>query len=83
MSKQDTTFVRWNAMLIAMADGKAILNSSWMSYTICERMWQMLHHILLRLCILCNLVTRMLYCPIILCIALPALSTLGLPAHGY
>ena len=58
-----------NAMLMTMVDDKAAVYSSWLLQIICQRMWQMLYLIVPRLCTLCHLVTKMLCCPIILCMA--------------
>ena len=73
---------KWNPMLMAMADSKAIMSkaimySSWMLHRTFCKIWHMIYHIVPRLYTLCHLVTRILLCcPIILCILFSSLSNL-------
>ena len=48
----------------------------------CWRMWQMLYHIVLRLCSFCHILPRMLCCPIIFCMSPTSLCTSRIPVHG-
>ena len=55
---------RWNAMLMAMADDEVIIYSSWDTT---QKLLKNVADFMPRLCTLCHHVTRILYCPIILC----------------